>query len=199
MFQRALRPALAEVCVLEADGAEWSELAEVSDFVNRHEALTVNMKGAGVLHPKGGASAASGSATHLQPRGGVRKRMGRSGAASAPAARAGAASAPPASGGLTVWGTTLEENARRRNVDGCLFCGLSTHRWGPECPDHAAGLRGQASSSGNVPRGPLHDPGAGPDRGGRGGGAGGRSGAGGRGGGGSSGRGRAGRRRGRSS
>ncbi len=33
-----------------------------------------------------------------------------------------------------MWGTTGEENARRRSVDGCLFCGLSTHRWGLSAP-----------------------------------------------------------------
>ncbi len=100
----------------------------------------------------------------------LRELIGKcvTGQASGPAGRAGGASAPP-SGGLTVWGTSGEENARRRSVDGCLFCGLTIHRWGPECPDHAAGLSGAVSSSGNVPRGPLHDPGAGPGRGGRGG------------------------------
>ena len=169
---------LAETCLLKSDGSEWATLAELSDYVNRREALTVNLKGAGVLHPKGGASAASGAAAHLKPRGGVSKRSGGHGGAAASAARPGATSAPSARGGLTVWGTTPEEHTRRCDSDGCLFCGLSSHRWGPECPDHAAGLRGGPSSSGNVPRGPLHDPGAGPGRGGRGGAAGGRGGSG---------------------
>ena len=43
-FQRALRPALAETCVLKSDGSEWATLAELSDYVNRREALTVNLK-----------------------------------------------------------------------------------------------------------------------------------------------------------
>ena len=53
----------------------------------------------GVLHPKGGASAASGAAAnHLKPRGGVSKRSGSRSGAAASAARPGAASAPSARG-----------------------------------------------------------------------------------------------------
>ncbi len=46
----------------------------------------------GVLHPKGGASAASTPATHLQLRGGVRKQAGgphKAGCASSPVAGCG--------------------------------------------------------------------------------------------------------------
>ncbi len=172
-FKRALGPALAPICVAKHDNSEWSSLSELVSFAAKREALSKDAQGAGVMTKPSGAASLAAAATPAPLKvksGGIKKTSG----SSARPANAHTGDGP-SSGRYTVWGTAVEENARRDQAGECRFCGGS-HLWGPECPVRQRGKdQLPAIEGGRPPKMPLVMPAEMQSRrrGGRGGGGGG--------------------------